>query len=103
MAGLPKGKYRNQSGRSSTCTCMFANKQDEQVICHVSGHRSTAVRTYKHVSDDICRSASESIQGPTVGPESVTQNQCKPHRNGATATVSKPLQMSQISMNLYQI
>ena len=26
IAGLPKGNYRNQSGRSGTCTRMFANK-----------------------------------------------------------------------------
>ena len=90
VAGLPKGNYRNQSGRSSTCTHMFANRQDEQVICHVSGHRSRTIRTYKHVSNDICRSPSESIQGPIVRLDSVTQNQCKSNGNGVTATISKP-------------
>ena len=100
VAGLPKGNYRNQSGRSTTCTRMFANKQDEQVICHVSGHRSTAVRTYKHVSDDIRRSASESIQGLIVKPVSGTEDQCK--SNGKPASPSSR-KMVQILMNLYQI
>ena len=102
-AGLPKGNYRNQSGRSSTCTRMFANKQDEQVICHVSGHKSTAVRTYKHVTDkstavrtykhvtdDARRAASESIQGSIVKPqnEKNIETQCKVNGVAAADGVS---------------
>ena len=88
IAGLPKGNYRNQSGWSSTC--MFADKQDEQVICHVSGHRSTAVRTYKHVIDDIRRSASESIQEPMVKPNGNAEMKTKINASKASAIVSKP-------------
>ena len=66
---------------------MFANKQDEQVICHVSRHRSMAVRTYKHVTDDVCRAASESIQGKIVKPQDYTK--CHSERKENSVVGSK--------------
>ena len=53
---------------------MFKDEQDEQVICHVSGHRSNAVRTYKHISDDVRRSASESTQGKIKNNSTETES-----------------------------
>ena len=48
---------------------MFAKNKDEQLVCSVSGHRSTAVRAYKHIPDSLRRSASECIQGEIVQNE----------------------------------
>ena len=45
---------------------MFSENQSEQVIQSVSGHRSTCVRTYKHMSDKLHREASKPIQGDII-------------------------------------
>ena len=42
------GKRTNHSCRGSTATRMYQNACDEQLICEKSGHRSVAVRFYKH-------------------------------------------------------
>ena len=90
VAGLPKGHYKNHSGRASSCTCVFRDTLDKQVICHVSGHRSNAVRIYKHLTDDVRRAASESIQGKIAPLTSVVAtNQCKPNDKVAPSTISK--------------
>ena len=62
-AGLPKANYRNQSGRATSCTRMLEKNKDGQLICSLSGHRSIAVRSYKHIPDSLRRNASEGIQG----------------------------------------
>ena len=76
-AGLPKANYRNQSGRTSSGTGMFAKHKDKQLICSVSGHRSTAVRAYKHIPDNLRHSESESIQGSILYKKENVQNQLK--------------------------
>ena len=53
----------NHSLTASTCTYMFHVKKDEQMIKHVSGHKSDAVRVYKHVNDKLRQKASTAIQG----------------------------------------
>ena len=53
----------NHSLRASTCTRLFQAKEDEQMIKNVSGHKSDAVRQYKHVNDSLRRKASAAIQG----------------------------------------
>ena len=63
LAGLPSGNFRNHSLHASTCTHMFQAHQDERLIKHVSGHKSNAVRQYKHVNDSLHRKASTAIQG----------------------------------------
>ena len=42
---------------------MFQAHQDERLIKHVSGHKSNAVRQYKHENDSLHRKASTAIQG----------------------------------------
>ena len=66
MTGFTKGNFTNQSGRASSCTRMFGKKKDEQLIASVSGHRSTAIHNYKHISDELCKDLSDAIQGNSV-------------------------------------
>ena len=61
-AGIP-GFFTNHSLRASSCTRMYQSGVEEQVIQEVSGHRSLAVRSYKHTSDRQREIASNSIFG----------------------------------------
>ena len=76
-AGLPKASYRNQSRRAFSCIRMFAKHKDEKLICSISRHRSTAVKTYKHIPNNLRCSVSESIQGPILDKKENAQNQLK--------------------------
>ena len=62
QAGI--GGYRtNHSLRATSATRMFQENVDEQRICEITGHRSTAVRDYKRTSDSMKRNVSSIIQG----------------------------------------
>ena len=81
VAGFTDGKFVNESLRSGSCTHMFDNNTDEQVIQSVSGHHSTCVRMYKCMSDKLRREASEAIQG------SIVSNDCEKSKgNGESIT-----------------
>ncbi len=56
-----KGKYSNHSLRVTTATRLFQSGVDEQVIKEMMGHKSDAVRMYKHSSTQILRDASSKI------------------------------------------
>ena len=42
------GNYTNHSLRSTATTRLYQGGVEEQVICELTGHRSLAVRSYKH-------------------------------------------------------
>ena len=49
-AGLP-GHYTNHSFHSMAATKLYQNSVDEQIIMHITGHCSLAVRAYKRTSE----------------------------------------------------
>ncbi len=49
MAGID-GNYTNHSLRATSATRMYQAGTDEHLICEVTGHRSLAVREYKHTN-----------------------------------------------------
>ena len=61
-AGIP-GFYTNHSLRSSSATRLYQGGVEEQVIQEITGHRSLAVRSYKHTSDEQREHASQTIFG----------------------------------------
>ena len=58
-----EGKFSNHSLRASTATRLFQSGVDEQIIKEVTGHKSDAVRMYKHSNTQILREASAKIVG----------------------------------------
>ena len=58
--GIP-GYFTNHSLHASSCTRMYANDIEEQIIQEISGHRSLAVRSYKCTSESQRRKASRAI------------------------------------------
>ena len=60
QAGL-NGFYTNHSLRSTAATRMYQNQCSEQLIQEVTGHRSLAVRGYKHTSEEQYQFATYSI------------------------------------------
>ena len=60
QAGL-NGFYTNHSLRSTAATRMYQNQCSEQLIQEVTGHRSLAVRGYKHTSEEQRQFATYSI------------------------------------------
>ena len=58
--GIP-GYFTNHSLRASSCTRMYGNNVEEQIIQEISGHRSLAVRMYKRTSDAQRRKAGRAI------------------------------------------
>ena len=61
-AGLV-GKFTNHSLRATSASRMYEQDIPEQVIKEITGHRSDAVRTYKHTPDSIRQKASLTING----------------------------------------
>ena len=59
-AGIP-GYFTNHSLRASSCTRMYGNNVEEQVIQEISGHRILAVRSYKRTGEHQKRNASRCI------------------------------------------
>ena len=54
----------NHSGKVTLCTELYNAGYDEQTICSRSGHRSTAVRTYKRLQNAIKLAVSNTLQAP---------------------------------------
>ena len=64
-AGIP-GYYTNHSLRATGCTCMYNSDLDEQVIQEISGHRSSAVRSYKRTCEKQKQHATKCIFGENL-------------------------------------
>lgn len=56
------GHFTTHSLRATSATRMFQSGIDEQVICEVTGHRSSAVRLYKRTSDSQKKQACKALQ-----------------------------------------
>ena len=59
-AKLP-GFYTNHSLRSTSATKMYRSNMDEQIITEITGHCSTAVRSYKRTSNGQHKLASNCL------------------------------------------
>ena len=62
---------------------MYGKNKDDPLIASVSGHRSSAIRRYRHISDSLRGFASEAIQGEIV--EKLPESKKKP-----AEAISKP-------------
>ena len=62
QAGL-KGNFSNHSLRATSASRLYNANVDEQLICKVTGHRSNAVRGYKHTSNSKLKSLSNILYG----------------------------------------
>ncbi len=78
-AGLTGEKFSNHSLRASTAMQMFQCGVDEQVI--KTGHKSDAVRDYKHTNEALLCQAQETLHAKPVA---------KVQKAAATSTVSVP-------------
>ena len=56
-----KGHYTNHSLRATAASRLYQQNFDEQLICETTGHRSSAVRSYKRTSDGQKRAISEAL------------------------------------------
>lgn len=56
-----EGKFSNHSLRVTTATRLFQRGVDEQIIKEVTGHKSDAVKMYKHSNTQVLRAASSTL------------------------------------------
>ncbi len=63
-AGLV-GHFSNHSLRASAATRMYEQGVDEQTIKHITGHKSDAIQSYKHVNSNLLKQAGMSIVNPS--------------------------------------
>ena len=56
------GRYTNQSLRRSSATRLFQAGYEEDMVCRLSGHRSSAVRIYKELATHQKQAISAEIQ-----------------------------------------
>lgn len=61
-SGIP-GKWTNHSLRAGCATTLHRHNVDEQVIKHVTGHRSDAVRDYKRKDPRVMKNAERILSG----------------------------------------
>ncbi len=59
-AGI-EGQFTNHSLRATTATRMYDKGIDEQLIKEVTGHKSDAVRIYKHTSETLMEKACRTV------------------------------------------
>lgn len=59
------GNYTNHSGKRTCATALYNAGLDEQTIMDRTGHRSTAVRTYKTKTDEIEQKVSAVLNPPS--------------------------------------
>ena len=58
------GGYRtNHSLRATSASRLYQSNLDEQIICETTGHRSSAVRSYKRTSIDQQKAKSDVLYG----------------------------------------
>ena len=64
-----KGFFSNHSLRATAATRLFDSDVDEQLIMAKTGHVSTAVRSYKRVSDEKLNDISNIVAGKCAKTE----------------------------------
>ncbi len=72
-AGI-EGHFTNHSLHATTATRMYEKGIDEQLIKEVTGHKSDAVRIYKHTSETLMEKACKTVverdvRGTTIDPK----------------------------------
>ncbi|XP_070581470.1 uncharacterized protein [Ptychodera flava] len=65
----------NHSGKVTCCTRLYDKGFDEQSITGRSGHRSTAVRSYKRPSEDLLQNISNALQPPNLNKKKCVRKQ----------------------------
>ena len=86
------GYRTNHSLRASAATRMFDAEVDEQLICEVTGHRSSAVRSYKRTNTAQKRKMSAIVQGQSDCAQTVKK--CCTTQSNADADVSVTVNVS---------
>ena len=74
-AGIDR-KVKNHSGRVYSCSTLYNAGFEEQEVMMRSGHRSSAVRTYKRPSETKLNEISDALQPPP--PKTVSVENCVP-------------------------
>lgn len=65
-AGL-EGFFTNHSLRATAASRLYEKQFDEQLICETTGHRSSAVRSYKRTSDGQRKAISDALIAGNTG------------------------------------
>ena len=76
-AGLNK-KVVNHSGRIYCCSTEYNSGFEEQEVMQHSGHRNTAVRTYKRPSEEKLKEISNVLQPPLPQTQSCAKEYTSP-------------------------
>ena len=100
------GHRTNHSLRATAASRLYQRSVDEQLISEVTGHRSTAVRTYKRTTDEQKRLVSECLQ--SVSPKKMRFPSVVPAisasvGSASSATVPVPVlpQIPAININVH--
>jgi Domain of unknown function (DUF3504) len=83
LKGGYDGYFTNHSLRATTATRLFEQKVPEQLIMEQTGHRSTAIYSYKRPSDAQKRDVSQALQA-TTSKSSDDNNNIINNNNGIT-------------------
>ena len=94
-----QGNFTNHSLRATAASRLFQASVDEQLIMGVTGHRSTAVRTYKRPNDDQLRDLSNIISG-SAG-KSMKVDKIQPTAECAIASESTDRPPRNVTLNVY--
>ena len=63
--GIEGRRFSNHSGKMTCATRPYESGQfDEQTIMSRTGHRSTAIRSYKRANSSLMKSVSDALQPP---------------------------------------
>ena len=96
-------RFTNHSLRRTAATRLYEAQVDEQLICEVTGHRSTAVRSYKRTSSALKEKVSDVLQG--AASESSSERPTKKRATGncpsaPTTSTSNPEAGSEPTINI---
>lgn len=79
------GHFTNHSLRATAASRLYRQNFDEQLICETTGHRSSAVRSYKRTSDGQRKAISAALAGATETPVAAL---CSDNGKGMNVTVN---------------
>lgn len=92
----------NHSLRATTATRLFRENVPEQLIMEQTGHRSTAVHSYKRASADQKRKVSRALQGVFCPTES-NDDQVATTGTPTVSTLSNIMSNSMFNMSNSEI
>ena len=82
------GHRTNQSLRATAASRLYQNGVDEQLIQEVTGHRSSAVRSYKRTADDQRREISAILGGAKAETQDCKKQCVDSQRVGKDVTIT---------------